>query len=185
MIQHQGRIKPEDCVFVQVDIQERLFPHIANNEELEKNLLILLQGLKLHEIPFIINEQYKKGIGETIPSLREIVDEYPHYEKTTFSCCGNDDGLEAIKATGKKIVILAGIETHVCVLQTALDLISEGLQPVLVTDCVSSRKEKDKDMAIQRLIQAGVIPTTYESLLFELTQNAKHPVFKEISKLVK
>ncbi|WP_321469912.1 hydrolase [Halarcobacter sp.] len=179
------RINAKDCVFVQVDIQERLFPHIADNEELEKNLLILVKGLKLHEIPIIVNEQYKKGIGETIPSLKELTDDYPHFEKTTFSCCGNNDSLAAIKATGKNIVILAGIETHVCVLQTALDLLSEGLQPVLVTDCVNSRKAKDKDMAIQRLIQAGVIPTTYESLLFELTENAKHPVFKEISKLVK
>ncbi|XPV69092.1 MAG: hydrolase [Halarcobacter sp.] len=179
------RIKAEDCVFVQVDVQERLFPHIADNEELEKNLITLISGLKLHEIPIIVNEQYKKGIGETIASLRELTDDYPHFEKTTFSCCGNPDGLSAIKASGKKFVILAGIETHVCVLQTALDLLEEGLQPVLVTDCVNSRKAKDKDMAIQRLIQAGVIPTTYESLLFELTVNAKNPVFKEISKLVK
>ncbi|XOB61778.1 hydrolase [Campylobacterota bacterium DY0563] len=179
------RINAKDCVFVQVDVQERLFPHIADNEELEKNLLILVKGLKLHEIPIIVNEQYKKGIGETIASLRELTDSYPHFEKTTFSCCGQEDSLATIKATGKKFVILAGIETHVCVLQTALDLLEEGLQPVLVTDCVNSRKAKDKDMAIQRLIQAGVIPTTYESLLFELTVNAKHPVFKEISKLVK
>lgn len=179
------KIKAEESIFVQVDIQEKLFPHISNNEELEKNLLILLKGLKLHEIPFIINEQYKKGIGETIPSLRELTDEYPHFEKTTFSCCGNEDGLEAIKALGRNTVILAGIETHVCVLQTALDLLEEGFKVVLVTDCVNSRKQSDKDMAIKRLIQAGVIPTTYESLLFELTVNAKHPVFKEISKLVK
>ncbi len=179
------RIKAEDCVFVQVDVQERLFPHIQNNEELEKNLVTLVKGLQLHEIPMIVNEQYKKGIGETIASLKELTDEYPHFEKTSFSCCGNEDGLCAIKDTGKKIVILAGIETHVCVLQTALDLLEEGFQPVLVTDCVNSRKEKDKEMAIQRMIQAGVIPTTYESLLFELTVNAKNPVFKEISKLVK
>ena len=179
------KIKAEDCVFVQVDVQEKLFPHISNKEELEKNLLILVKGLKLHNIPIIVNEQYKKGIGETIPSLKELTDSYPHFEKTTFSCCGNEDGLAAIKTTGKKFVILAGIETHVCVLQTALDLLEEGLQPVLVTDCVNSRKEKDKEMAIMRLVQAGVIPTTYESLLFELTVNAKNPCFKEISSLVK
>jgi nicotinamidase-related amidase len=179
------KIKAQECVYVQVDVQERLFPHIQQNQELEKNLLTLVKGLKLHNIPIIVNEQYKKGIGETIPSLKELTIEYPHFEKTTFSCCGQDEGLAAIKATGKKFVILAGIETHVCVLQTALDLLEEGLQPVLVTDCVNSRKQKDKDTAIQRLVQAGVIPTTYESLLFELTVNAKHPVFKEISKLVK
>jgi len=182
---HVGRINLEDCIFVQVDVQERLFPFISNNEELEKNLITLVKGLQLLEVPMIINEQYKKGIGETIPSLRELTDTYPHFEKTTFSCCGQEEGLAAIKNSGKKIVILAGIETHVCVLQTALDLLEEGLQPVLVTDCVNSRKQKDKDIAIQRMIQAGVIPTTYESLLFELTLNAKHPSFKEVSKLVK
>lgn len=182
---HVGRIRLEDCIFVQVDVQERLFPFISNNEELEKNLITLVKGLQLLEVPMIINEQYKKGIGETISSLKELTDTYPHFEKTTFSCCGQEKGLEAIKNSGKKIVILAGIETHVCVLQTALDLLEEGLQPVLVTNCVNSRKQNDNDMAIQRMIQAGVIPTTYESLLFELTLNAKHPSFKEVSKLVK
>ncbi len=184
-MKHTRRIRVEDCIFVQIDVQEKLFPFISNNEELEKNLLILVKGLQLHEVPMIINEQYKKGIGETIPSLKELISDYPHFEKTTFSCCGQEEGLAAIKKSGKKIVILAGIETHVCVLQTALDLLEEGLQPVLVTDCVNSRKEADKEMAIRRMIQAGVIPTTYESLLFELTVNAKHPKFKEVSKLVK
>ncbi len=179
------KIKVEDCVFVQVDVQEKLFPHILDKEELEKNLVILVKGLKLHNIPIIVNEQYKKGLGETIPTLKELVNEYPHFEKTTFSCCGNENALEAIKLTNKKFVILAGIETHVCVLQTALDLLEEGLQPILVTNCIGSRKQNDKDIAIKRLIQAGVIPTTYESLLFELTKNAKNPIFKEISNLVK
>ena len=179
------RIKAQDCIFVQVDVQERLFPHIANNEELEKNLVTLVKGLQLHEIPMIINEQYKKGIGETIPSLRELIHDDPHFEKTTFSCCANEPTMEAIKATGKKVVIVAGIETHVCVLQTCLDLLEAGLQPVLVTDCVSSREQYNTIMAIERLVQAGVIPTTYESLLFELTVNAKNPNFKAISALVK
>ena len=93
--------------------------------------------------------------------------------------------MEAIKNAGKKIVIVAGIEPHVCVLQTCMDLLEAGLQPVLVTDCVTSRKQKDTDMALERLIQAGVVPTTYESILFELTVNAKNPAFKTISSLVK
>lgn len=179
------KIKAEKSIFVQVDIQEKLFPHIQNNQELEKNLQILIKGLKLHEVPIIVNEQYKKGIGETISSLHELTKDYPHFEKTTFSCCGNENGLNAIKNSGRDTVILAGIETHVCVLQTALDLLDEGFKVVLVTDCVNSRKQNDKEIAIQRLIQSGAIMTTYESLLFELTIDAKHPVFKEISKLVK
>lgn len=179
------RIKVTDSIFVQVDIQERLFPHIANKEELEKNLLTLVKGLKVLGVPFIVNEQYKKGIGETIASLKKLTDDYPHFEKTTFSCCGNNEGLEAIKKTGKKTVIVAGIETHVCVLQTCIDLLENGFKVVLVTDCCSSRKKNDTKFAIKRLIQAGVIPTTYESILFELTLDAKNPCFKEISSLVK
>ena len=179
------RINVEDALFCLVDVQERLYPHVTNKDEIEKNLITLVKGLIVHDVPFIVNEQYKKGIGETIPSLRELVDDYPHFEKTTFSCCKNESTMDAIKAANKKVVIVAGIETHVCVLQTCIDLLEAGLQPVLVTDCVTSRKQKDTDMAIQRLVQAGVIPTTYESLLFELTVNAKNPVFKEISSLVK
>jgi len=141
--------------------------------------------LKVLGVPFIVNEQYKKGIGETIPSLKELVETYSSYEKTTFSCCQNDETMKAIKNTNKKTVIVAGIETHVCVLQTCIDLLENGFKVVLVTDCCSSRKENDTKFAIKRLIQAGVIPTTYESILFELTLDAKNPCFKEISSLVK
>ncbi|QUM76837.1 hydrolase [Moritella sp. 24] len=179
------KINVEDTVFCLVDVQERLFPHMENKEVIEANLITLIKGLKLHDVPFIINEQYKKGLGSTIPSLQELVGSAPHFEKTSFSCCGNEETLTAIKNTDKKIVIVAGIETHVCVLQTCLDLLEQGLQPVIVTDCVSSRSAYNSKVAIDRLIQAGVIPTTYESILFELTVTAKNPVFKEISKLVK
>ena len=148
-------------------------------------LITLVKGLKVLSIPFIVNAQYNKRIGQTIPSLKELVQEYPHFEKTTFSCCQNEPTMEAIKAAEKKVVIVAGIESHVCVLQTCIDLLEAGLEGVLVTDCCTSRKQNDTDMAIKRLVQAGVIPTTYESLLFELTLNAKNPCFKEISSLVK
>jgi nicotinamidase-related amidase len=179
------RINTNNSLFCLVDVQERLFPHMYDKDNLEKNLNILVKGLKTLDIPFIINEQYKKGIGETIESLKIEVENYPHFEKTTFSCCQNEPTMQAIKNANKKFIIVAGIETHVCVLQTCLDLLDEDLIPLLVTDCISSRKNLDKDIAIQRLIQAGVIPTTYESLLFELTVNSKNPNFKTISNLVK
>ncbi|WP_157278730.1 hydrolase [Aliarcobacter butzleri] len=179
------RIRVEDALFCLVDVQERLFPHIGNKEILEKNILTLVKGLKVLNVPFIVNEQYKKGIGETIPSLKELVETYSSYEKTTFSCCQNNETMKAIRNTNKKVVIVAGIETHVCVLQTCIDLLENGFKVVLVTDCCSSRKENDTKFAIKRLIQAGVIPTTYESILFELTLDAKNPCFKEISSLVK
>ncbi|MGM0520379.1 MAG: hydrolase [Campylobacterota bacterium] len=179
------RINIDDTIFCLVDVQEKLYPHVLNSKEVETNLLTLIQGLKRLEVPFVVNEQYKKGLGETVPSIEKLVCDYPHFEKTTFSCCKNEPTMSAIKELNKKNVIVAGIETHVCVLQTCMDLLEAGLQPILVTDCVTSRKQKDTDMAIKRMIQLGVIPTTYESILFELTLNAKNPAFKEISKLVK
>jgi len=179
------KVKVEDSIFCLVDVQEKLYPHVSNKDVIEKNLVTLVKGLRIHELPFIINEQYKKGLGETIPALKELVESDPHFEKTSFSCCGNDSMLETIKGSGKKTVIIAGIETHVCVLQTCLDLLEEGFKVVIVTDCVTSREPYNSIMAIERLVQAGVIPTTYESLLFELTQSAKNPNFKAISALVK
>ena len=179
------RINVEDALFCLVDVQERLYPHVTNKDEIEKNLITLVKGLKVLSVPFIVNEQYKKGIGETIPSLRELVDEYPHFEKTTFSCYKNEETMDAINEMNKKVVIVAGIETHVCVLQTCIDLLENGFKVVLVTDASGSRKKMDHKMAIKRLVQAGAIPTTYESILFELTVDSKNPCFKEISSLVK
>lgn len=179
------RINIDDTFFCLVDVQEKLYPHVIDSAKIENNLLILIKGLKTLEVPFVVNEQYKKGLGDTIPSIKELVSQASHFEKTTFSCCKNEPTMIAINELNRKNVIVAGIETHVCVLQTCMDLLEAGLQPILVTDCVTSRKQKDTDMAIERMIKLGVIPTTYESILFELTVNAKNPAFKEISKLVK
>jgi nicotinamidase-related amidase len=179
------RIYLNDTLFCLVDVQEKLFPHIGNKKELEKTLPILVKGMKVLDVPIIVNEQYKKGIGETIEPLKELVSQYQSYEKTTFSGCQNDSILEALKASGKNNIVVAGIETHVCVLQTCIDLLENGFNVILVTNCSGSRKKLDHKMAIKRLVQAGVIPTTYESILFELTVDSKNPKFKEISSLIK
>jgi len=179
------RINLEDTLFCLIDVQEKLFPHMRNKKKLLKTLPILIKGLKTLKAPIIVNEQYKKGIGETIPILQELVSEYTAYEKTTFSGCKTTEILTALKTSGKKNIIVAGIETHVCVLQTCIDLLENGFNVILVTDCCGSRKQQDHKMAIKRLIQAGVIPTTYESILFELTVDSKNPHFKAISALIK
>ena len=179
------RINIDECLFCLVDVQEKLFPLVSNHEAVENNLLILIKGLQALKVPFIINEQYKKGLGDTIASIKELVKDEPHFEKVSFSICKNEYTLAALKKSNKKVVIVAGIETHVCILQTCLDLLEEGFQPVLVTDCISSRSDFNNIMAIERLVQAGVIPTSYESILFELTVHSKHEAFKTISSLVK
>lgn len=179
------RIDKDQTLALVVDIQERLFPHMSNPNGLLENCTKLIKGLKLLEIPYILNEQYPKGIGKTIDALQTLLEDAKAYEKFTFSCCKNEATMDAIKALNKKFVIVFGIETHVCVMQSVLDLIEAGFVPVLVCDCVDSRKSFDKEIAIQRMIQAGAIPTTLESLLFELCGSSKNPIFKEMSQLIK
>ncbi|DAB34665.1 MAG TPA: hydrolase [Sulfurospirillum sp. UBA12182] len=178
------RILPQNTQALVVDIQEKLFPHISQNEELLANCVKLIKGLKLLEIPFILNEQYPKGIGHTIPKIQELL-QLNAFEKVTFSCCQTPATMEALEKEKRKFVIVFGIEAHVCVLQSVIDLLEAGFIPVLVVDCISSRKLSDKEVAISRMVQAGAIPTTSESLLFELCISAKNQIFKEISQLVK
>lgn len=179
------RIAKDETIALVVDVQERLFGHIFNHEKLLHNMTILLQGLKHLNVPCIINEQYKKGLGETIPEIQAIVTADAHFEKVTFSCLQNPPTKEAVLAYKKKYAIVMGVETHVCVMQTCLDLLDSGMQPVLIVDCIGSRKQGDHDIAIQRLAHAGVILASYESILFELCESAKEPAFKAISHLVK
>ncbi|PID48035.1 MAG: hydrolase [Proteobacteria bacterium] len=178
-------ITPQNSLAVVVDIQEKLLPHIHQKDEILKNTNILVEGLKIFDIPFILNEQYPQGLGNTIEELRSKLENVQSLEKTCFSCCANEQTREKIIKSKKTTAIVFGIETHICVLQTCLDLIANNISPVLVVDCCGSRKKQDKDLAVQRMVQAGVIPTSYEALLFELCKSSKHPNFKEISKLVK
>jgi nicotinamidase-related amidase len=177
-------LKEESCGLV-IDIQERLFPHIHQREILEKNTEILIKGLRILEVPILVTEQYRKGLGLTIPSVQSALIEFNAIEKMAFSCCDNNDFISSLKILNRKNIIISGIETHVCVLQTVMDLITQGYQPVVVEDCVSSRKENDKKMAIHRMRQAGAVISTYESILFELARISGTDKFKAISKLVK
>ena len=179
------RITKENTSAIIVDIQERLFPHMFEKEELERNVGILIKGLKLLNVPLLITEQYSKGLGKTIPSVSDNMGNIEPIEKISFSCCDESRFLKELNMLNKKFVILAGIETHVCILQTVLDLIDSGFHPVLVEDCVSSRKENDKNIAVERIRSAGAIITTYESILLELCRVAGTETFKEISGLIK
>ena len=179
------RIVKDDTIALVIDVQEKLFPHIFEAEKLERNLNILVEGLTLLHIPIIVSEQYKKGLGETIPSIKELVKDYPHTEKTSFSCCDEPIIQEKIELSGKRNIILVGVESHVCLLQTAIDLKERGFNPIVVADCISSRTAENKQIALTRYQQEGVVLTTYESILFELCRYAQGDAFKAISKLVK
>lgn len=179
------RILRENTIAVIIDVQSRLFPHIFENNILGNNLEILIQGLKILEIPVIITEQYTKGLGLTIPSLRNLLPEQPAIEKVSFSCCDEQIFRKTLLDSGKTNIIIAGIESHVCVMQTVTDLIQLGLRPVVIENCVSSRNLNDKNISIKRMYQEGATISTYESILFELCRTSDTNKFKEISKIVK
>lgn len=179
------RILKENTIGLFIDIQEKLFPHMHEKEQLETNLIKLALGFKILDIPFLYTEQYSKGLGFTVSPLKTALGEFAAIEKMTFSCCDEPNYINILKTSGKKIVILGGIEAHVCVLQTAIDLLHLGYQPVVIEDCVSSRKLSDKQIAIERMRQEGALITSLESVLFELTRFSGTDTFKSISKLVK
>ena len=179
------RILSNDVAAVIIDVQEKLLPHMDKQQIILENTVKLITGLEIMEIPTLITQQYTRGLGESVDEIRKAFNEFNYIEKTSFSCVDEPEFSKALKATGKHFVIVAGIETHVCVLQTVMDLISNGYQPVVVENCVSSRSIVDKSSALRRMEQAGAIISTYESVLFELVRDAKNPNFKAISKLVK
>lgn len=179
------RILKENTIALVVDFQEKLMPVMAEKEALEARTYILLKGLKTLEVPMVITQQYTKGIGMTVPSLFESAGTEEYFDKITFSCFDDEKVKAKIEESGKKNVIVCGIESHICVLQTCIDLKEAGYTPILVVDCMSSRKVADKEIAILRAQQEGILLTTTEAILFELTRKAGNPVFKEISRLIK
>ena len=180
------RILAEDTMALIIDFQERLVPVINNNEELLHNTEILIKGLRALDIPMLVTQQYTKGIGMTVPVLAEAIGEGFNYDdKITFSCVEDEVIFHKIVESGKRNIIICGIEAHICVLQTVVDLIANGYNVILVEDCVGARKESDRQVGIQRAVMEGAFSTTYESILFELTRVAKTEVFKEISRLIK
>lgn len=179
------RIEREDTLLVVVDIQEKLLPPIWKKEELVHNCVILIEGMKALGVPMVVTQQYPKGLGSTVEPIAQALGEFQPIDKVTFSCWDCEEFRKAVEATGRKTIVLCGMETHICVLQTALDMLNEGYRVLLAEDCLSSRRESDKKNGIWRAVEEGALPTTYESILFELTRISGTPEFKVISKLIR
>lgn len=179
------RIVKEDCAGLVIDIQERLRPVMDEGDQLVRKVAMLLEGLRVLEVPILVTEQYPKGLGPTIENVRKLIPSFSPVEKVTFSCLEEPAFQQTLGALSGKTIIICGIEAHVCVLQTVVDLIGEGYQPVVVADCISSRNPVDITIALERMKMEGAIVTTCESILFELLVKAGTAQFKAISRLVK
>ncbi len=181
-------IEKAERVILFVDFQERLIPAIAEVDALVDKTVRLAKGAAVLDLPILVTEQYKKGLGATIEPINAAFDgKAKYFEKTAFSAAREEGFVEFLEAEGKGIkeIVICGIESHICVTQTALDLVELGYKVYVAEDCVSSRNLNDKAVAVRRMRDAGVIATTVESVLFEVMLHAKAEAFKEVSKIIK
>lgn len=177
------RLRAETSALVVIDVQDRLLVKVPSAAQLVRNAGFLLDVANLLEVPVLATEQYPKGLGPTTAELARRLPASPP-AKTAFSCCGAGTFLEELEMLRRPNVVLVGMETHVCVSQTALDLLQAGLHVYLAVDALAARGPVDHDTALRRLEQAGAVPTTVEAVAFEWTADAANPKFKAVSSLV-
>ena len=183
---HPNILDRSKTVLVVVDLQEA-FRHPINDFALiASRTSIIARGFQTLNLPIIVTEQYPKGLGRTAEEiLFSLPPEFEFVEKTAFSSCGADSFMEKLRATGANQVLLCGLETHICVSQTAHDLLCENFQVHVLTDCVASRFASDRETALRKMQASGAVLSSVEMALFELMRDSKHEQFKEIQNLVK
>jgi nicotinamidase-related amidase len=174
---------PQDTGLLVIDVQEKLLPKIHDAASLVRNIAFLIDAARLLGLPIQATEQYPKGLGPTAPELaRRLSGPLP--DKREFSACAVVSVVDGFRRQARTKIVLAGIEAHVCVMQTALDLLGGGFRVYVAADAVGSRYPIDHEYALRRLEQAGAILTTCEGAAFEWVGGSSHPAFKEFSRLV-
>ena len=168
-----------------VDIQEKILAVMAQPERSVENTVKLIKGFQILECPIFVTEQYPEGIGKTVDSIKKVLGNVEIQEKLTFSCCGIENFVRSIRTRKIDQVVVCGIESHVCVWQTVMDLVHEDFIVVVVRDALSSRKNEDYEAALSRMASQGIGVSTTEMVLFELLEKAGTDEFKKISKLIK
>lgn len=168
-----------------VDVQTKINAVMFQGPTVVQNAVKLIKAAKIVHVPILITEQYPQGLGATEPEIAEALEAITPTQKMTFSCCGSKEFLDDVQNREIMQVVVTGIETHVCVQQTVLDLLAHGFQVHVPKDVVSSRKELDHETALNRMGNSGAVLTSLESVLFELLEKAGTPEFKEVTKLIK
>ena len=174
-------INNQESLLLIIDVQDKLV-NMLEGSNVKDNAIKIAKACGILEIPALITEQYPKGLGSTIEEIKDALPNAEYVEKTTFSAFKED---EVKKFLSQKQVIIFGIETHICVLQTAMDLLTEGYEVFVVQNACGSRNEENKQAALRRLIHAGAQIVTTEMVLFELLEGSKHPNFKEVQAIIK
>ena len=178
-------LEKDEAVLLIVDIQERLAIVMKERDRVVKNTQHLVELAKMIKMPVVVTEQYPKGLGRTVPELQSVLPENAPIEKISFDCCGQSRFLEELKAHNKKTVIVTGMETHICVLQTCLGLLKAGVNVHVVEDAVCSRIKENWNTGIEFMRDAGAVVTCTETALFQLLKVAGTDEFKAISQRIK
>jgi nicotinamidase-related amidase len=182
----QALLNKENSVLVIFEMQERLFPAVLSHKEVLQNIINLARSCKVLGVPIILTEQYPKGLGPTIPDLKDALDEgVVPLEKLSFSAFGSESFRDRLKELNAKTLILSGLECHICITQTALAGLSEGFDIHVVSDATSSRTKENYQAGLARIRQAGAVITTTEMVLYEMMKVAKTPEFDEVLKVLR
>ena len=183
---HNSSAKPQECALLVIDVQEKLINTISKAEAVIVNIAALIKTAQLFQIPILTTEQEK--LGPTVPVLKKLLEQCESYNpisKQSFSCCGNAPFRQALEKTHRKHLLITGIEAHICVSQTALDLLANDYFVQVIADAASSHSPQDHQRAIARLASAGATISTSEALIYELTAIAQRPLFKQVLAIVK
>ena len=175
----------QQCCLTVVDVQGKLAQLMHAKEALFKNIQILIKAAKALDIPILWCQQCPEALGPTVPQIEQLLSGSEPINKSSFSCCGEEEFNSRLDNSGRKQVLLCGIETHVCIYQTAVDLHNKGYCVNVIADAVSSRTQENKHIALQKITAAGIDVTCTEMAIFELLRTAEHPQFKQVVKLIK
>ncbi len=173
------------CCLVLIDVQEKLLRVMQNPDGVVKHCGILIQIAKALDIPILWCQQYPKALGLTVAPVAELLSSYSPMDKLSFSCCGAPDFVKRLEKLDVEAAVLCGIESHVCVFQTAMDILRRGLKVHVIADAVSSRTEENKQIGLARMAAGGAVISSVEMFLFELLRTAEHPKFKELAALIR
>lgn len=176
-------LRRENTILVVVDIQGNLARVMDDQTFLIENNRKLIKGIKALGIPIMVTEQIP--LGATIPEIAELLPDLKAFTKDSFSCCAEDNFMDTIRNANRRQILITGIEAHVCVYQTAVDLISMGYEIHLVADAVSSRTARNREIGVRKLLNGGAFLTSVEMALFELLKTAVDPQAKELFKIIK
>lgn len=184
-MRHPYLLRKEDCLLVVVDIQTKLWEVMFEKEKLLSNVVKLIKAFRILEIFILYTEQYPLGMGKTKKEISELFSDLTPVEKLSFSCMGKDEFKNKVKSFNKKQIVICGIEAHICVLQTVLDLLNQNYIVYVPYDAVSSRREGNYKNALERMGKEGAIIGSVESAIFECLEVAGTKAFREILKIIK